>query len=65
MQGKVFNFIPQQERAPFWAPSEVRSGLIAHMEQLMALLLGEGAENGGDAWVIFRPFKGGGTVSGI
>ena len=31
----------------------------------MALLLGEGAENGGDAWVIFRPFKGGGAVSGI
>ena len=65
MQGKVFNFIPQQERAPFWAPSKVGSGLIAHMEQLMAFLLGEGAENRGDAWVIFRPFEGGGAVSGI
>ena len=41
MQGKVFNFIPQQERAPFWAPSKVGSGLIAHMEQLVALLLGQ------------------------
>lgn len=39
--------------------------LIAHVEQLVALFVGEFLQDGGDAGVVLRPLEGGGAVGGV